>query len=736
MINRYLKIIIMVSLGAGVYMLSGLYHPQPVSVFTETAAETCETAETRPSVPATPSQAQETLPVEEPYTPTPTELNLFHSFPEGADTSDLSKSYAGEAFQILMAMDESWMSSIYNYSDYAPLQMASRLGRSKDQVMGRYNPRDNTHDPEDPDTWTINSFKDIRMKVINGDGEPVSVRSNVIEILSMANVYTYYHGSENYNLFLDYAKKLWEASHSCSVSMSDVYYCSGCMDEEAEQREREALEAAARAEEMGLISEEGIPFANEESSSGNTGSQTDSSEDTSGDSDGAGNETTGSPIILASQGKKDFSQTDTDGQSADSQETVPTSTSGVLVVGQSRNRDSANAETANTDIVVESEAAEISGTDIDSAAKAVTEKVSETEAGSTANITTPDTVDNGETNTTAEPQPNVTAASTETLTDIMENNDTSATSETNPEGGTGTAQQRNGGPGVETLSESDTTHSAESQSNEGSAGGNGSLADMNDNSNTNPSAQNADMEKKDCPGHIDLILNMKICGLDDQKGLYRLDTIGNDDKAIGINSWQGWNDETMGYVKQLSTRDWFQDYGLSLSVLTMRDPLTSSEIEAYMDQLPENLSPIRRRIIRFALSSVGKVPYYWGGKASSPHYSGNNFGALTSPDTKGRVLRGLDCSGWINWVYWSVTGSRLPYESTSGLAVCGTRIGRESLQPGDIIIRTGADAHAIMFLGWTEDGRIRCIHESSAGVNNVTVAVRDANWPYYRSILD
>lgn len=64
------------------------------------------------------------------------------------------------------------------------------------------------------------------------------------------------------------------------------------------------------------------------------------------------------------------------------------------------------------------------------------------------------------------------------------------------------------------------------------------------------------------------------------------------------------------------------------------------------------------------------------------------------------------------------------------------KIGRNELQPGDIVIRTGEGAHVIMFLGWTEDGRIRCIHESSAGVNNVTVSVRDANWPYYIRILD
>lgn len=55
-------------------------------------------------------------------------------------------------------------------------------------------------------------------------------------------------------------------------------------------------------------------------------------------------------------------------------------------------------------------------------------------------------------------------------------------------------------------------------------------------------------------------------------------------------------------------------------------------------------------------------------------------------------------------------------------------------QPGDILIRTGADSHVVMFLGWTSDGRIRCVHETSGSINNVTVGTRNAGWPYYRRL--
>ena len=159
-------------------------------------------------------------------------------------------------------------------------------------------------------------------------------------------------------------------------------------------------------------------------------------------------------------------------------------------------------------------------------------------------------------------------------------------------------------------------------------------------------------------------------------------------------------------------------------------------MDRYLGLLPEDLSAERRELIRFALESVGRVPYYWGGKASSPGYTGNLFGALVEPDPKGRIKKGLDCSGWVSWVYWSVTGERLAAKSTAGLIHCGSPVARSQLQPGDIIIRTGDEAHVIMFLAWEENGRILCIHESSGAANNVTVSSLDANWEHYRKLLE
>lgn len=526
------------------------------------------------------------------------ELNLAHVFPDGADQSKMTESLAGQAFKVLMTRDEQWMSRIYDMADASPLQMANALGLPRTKVLGKYNDKDESHDIKDPDSWTINSFKKVRMSFTNGDGVPVSAYSNVIDIMSMANTYTYYNGVDDYDLFLSYSQALWEKSHSYTAGISDIYYCDGCMDEDAERREYEELEAEARAEEAGYVHSD-----EEREKTAETSSESPLTESAAAESSSA--------VIMAGATKSAPAET----TAAPPPETVPESTSGVIVAGQ-----------AAKNLTEETPASEISETSAD-------EKLSE--------YATP-----------------ADAKASEARTALK------------------------------------------------------------------------------CPGHIDLIVNVKVAGLKEKNGLFQLDSLGNDRNNIKEGGWPGWTQDTMESARALSSQDWFEKYGLSLSFISMMNPLTEAEIDAYMNQLPAGISQTRRDLIHFALSSVGKVPYYWGGKASSPNYSGNSFGVMTAPDVKGRILKGLDCSGWINWVYWSVTGQRLPYESTSGLAISGTRISRSELQPGDIIVRTGADAHVIMFLGWTSDGKIRCIHESSAGVNNVMVAVRDANWPYYRRLAD
>ena len=238
-----------------------------------------------------------------------------------------------------------------------------------------------------------------------------------------------------------------------------------------------------------------------------------------------------------------------------------------------------------------------------------------------------------------------------------------------------------------------------------------------------------------CPGHIDLYVSITIKGIDDSNSLFKADPIGNNKDNFN-DEWQGWTEDKIALAKALCEQDWLENYGLSISSIKVSNSLTSEEINSYLDSLASDVSQTRRNIVEYALNSVGKVPYYWGGKPSGPGYTRNNFYSLVSPDYRGRILKGLDCSGWINWVYWSVMGQSLAGESTGTLIGCGRRIQRSELKPGDIIIRTGADAHVVMFLCWAQNGNFIGIHETGGVINNVVVSEMTASWPYYRALVE
>lgn len=241
----------------------------------------------------------------------------------------------------------------------------------------------------------------------------------------------------------------------------------------------------------------------------------------------------------------------------------------------------------------------------------------------------------------------------------------------------------------------------------------------------------------DCPGHIDLNVSAIVYGMDGAKSLFAKDKIGNSKEHFN-DRWQGWTEETRQQAETLAASDWYHDYGLSISSFSPGSPLAGDEIAGYLSGLPSDLSEPRRKLITCALESVGKIPYYFGGKPSGPAYDVNHFYKVVSPDYKGRIFRGLDCSGWINWVYWTALGSSLSEESTSGLVGIGRSVTRRNLKPGDIIVRTGNEetvGHVVMFLKWNTDGTMCCIHETGGKINNVTVSDLDADWNF-RSLVN
>ena len=236
-----------------------------------------------------------------------------------------------------------------------------------------------------------------------------------------------------------------------------------------------------------------------------------------------------------------------------------------------------------------------------------------------------------------------------------------------------------------------------------------------------------------CPGHVDCTVLAVVKGTAEADSLFQAaDTL----EAVKSSGWTGWNADTRNMAGALLAQDWSQEYGLYTVDYPVKGLLNSQEIELYMSLVPEDASRQRKDFVRYALTSVGKIPYYWGGKPSAPGYTGNGFGSLTVPDEDGRLSKGLDCSGWINWVYWSVTGKGLGAQSTGTLLGCGSPVARDELLPGDICIRFNPMAHVVIFLGWTAEGNMLCIQETTGNSNNVEVGTVTSNWESYRRILE
>ena len=81
-------------------------------------------------------------------------------------------------------------------------------------------------------------------------------------------------------------------------------------------------------------------------------------------------------------------------------------------------------------------------------------------------------------------------------------------------------------------------------------------------------------------------------------------------------------------------------------------PITDAELNAYLNSL--TCSGTRKELMRAALSLVGRVPYFWGGK-SAPGWNEawNTPRLVTSAGSSSTgTIRpyGLDCSGFTDWV--------------------------------------------------------------------------------------
>ena len=157
----------------------------------------------------------------------------------------------------------------------------------------------------------------------------------------------------------------------------------------------------------------------------------------------------------------------------------------------------------------------------------------------------------------------------------------------------------------------------------------------------------------------------------------------------------------------------------------------SGDTAALIRNLPEDLSPEREAVVRTACSLVGKVNYFWGGKSLVLGWD-SRWGELRQVTAAGSSTTGtyrpygLDCSGFVDWVFYNATnGSYIIGHGGGAMSqhnYC-TPISWDDALPGDLVFYPD-DVHVGIVGGGDANGDLLIIHCASS-YNNVVITEKE-----------
>ena len=164
-------------------------------------------------------------------------------------------------------------------------------------------------------------------------------------------------------------------------------------------------------------------------------------------------------------------------------------------------------------------------------------------------------------------------------------------------------------------------------------------------------------------------------------------------------------------------------------------PLTPDEIDiARLKGEAAETDPARLSVARSALSLVGKVHYFWGGKSYSIGPD-PKWGEMTEVESGGSSTTGemrpygLDCSGFVAWCFLQQGLTNEELESQVGLGTWAQwenseEISWKELRVGDIVFQnsypTNKGNHVGVCIGFNEKGKPVFAH-CALGFDNVVV---------------
>lgn len=149
--------------------------------------------------------------------------------------------------------------------------------------------------------------------------------------------------------------------------------------------------------------------------------------------------------------------------------------------------------------------------------------------------------------------------------------------------------------------------------------------------------------------------------------------------------------------------------------------ISDAALRDILDNLPETVSEERKATVKTAFSLVGKVSYFWGGKSSAIGWDSRwgtpkKVTAAGSNTTGMTIPYGLDCSGFVDWVFNNTFGVVVGHGggARSQYSYC-RKISWAEAQPGDLVFYPDL-GHVGIVAGYDGDGNVLIVHCSLNGV--------------------
>lgn len=194
----------------------------------------------------------------------------------------------------------------------------------------------------------------------------------------------------------------------------------------------------------------------------------------------------------------------------------------------------------------------------------------------------------------------------------------------------------------------------------------------------------------------------------------------------GMIAQYNFNQQEAGMLNELMQDKYKQ---LFSSLIGSYEDITLSpqEIAAITKNLPADLDEQRKKVVLAAYSLIGKVNYFWGGKSTVIGWD-SQWGTPAKVTDQGSSTTGtvrpfgLDCSGYVAWVFINAAGNTdaakiIGTGTLSQYAAC-TSVNWDSAQPGDLAFYSDL-SHVGIVVG-KENGNL-LIANCNAGQNNVGI---------------